>query len=312
MSTPWGGSSVWNQFGREEWAHGEAEYSWRLLDEIGTKRTWNDIANFGEHDTSALPAYGMYDIVPIEADIDALSRYDTLIFVGWNTLIDEDMEKLTEYVRRGGHLLMSMAHLNKESSRDGKRTFPDNEKLEMLFGCRFTGKTLRTNAGVKFQFDALNEKMLYPGTKNRMCDPIYSAGYVEYAEMELCGGYETAHLSESFRNEVHGIPTVIENRIGYGIATLITSVNYPGHPAFYPLYRALVREMISSSARNCGILVIASDRLRYSVYGDEANGKMYLLNTDYDLPITVKVTLPGQEQTLTLNPLELKTLSWPK
>ena len=51
--------------------------------------------------------------------------------------------------------------------------------------------------------------------------------------------------------------------------------------------------------------VIGSDRLRYAVY--EGN-KLYLLNTDYDLPITVKVFFGDREQSVTLESLELKIL----
>ena len=61
----------------------------------------------------------------------------------------------------------------------------------------------------------------------------------------------------------------------------------------------------AASARECDVKVIASNRLRYSVY---PNGKIYLLNTDCDLPITVRVVYQGKESTLTLSPLEMKTL----
>ena len=110
-------SSIFNQFNREEWGHGDAECAWRVLDSIGTKRKWADNSNYGDNDTSAYPAYGIYDIVPIEASIEALSKYDRLIFLGWNTMTDENMDKLTEYVRRGGKLLLGAAHLNYSAKR---------------------------------------------------------------------------------------------------------------------------------------------------------------------------------------------------
>lgn len=302
----WGGSSVWNQFFREEWGHGEAEHSWRLLDEVGKKRSWEDIANFGEQDLSALPAYGMYDIVPIEAPLEELSRYDYLIFVGWNSMTDENMDKLTEYVSRGGHLLMSAAHLNYQTARDGELILPSNDRLERLFGARFTGDICRTNDGVKFKYEALNDQLSYPGSKSLRCDPIYSAGYQSFARFELTDAYETAFVSGSFRNDPSDLPAVIEHRLGNGIATLVTSVNYPGYPATYPLYRAIVREMITASARACEVKVIGSDRVRYAVY--EGN-KIYLLNTDYDLPVTVKVVCGDHAQMVTLGSLELKIIA---
>ena len=298
-------SSIFNQFNREEWGHGDAEAAWRLLDVIGTKRKWADNANYGDNDISSVPAYGMYDIVPIEADVDILSQYDRLIFLGWSTMTDEDIDKLTEYVRRGGKLLLGAAHLNYSLKRTGEYIPPSNEKLEALCGCRFTGESIRTNCGSKFEFDSLDPEIMYPGTKSFICDPLYSAGYTEYMKTELTTGRVMAHASDCFWNDPPVVTTVIENKIGDGIVTFVTSKDYPGNTALYPLYSALVREFITASARSCEVKVIASDKLRYAVY----EGKMYLLNTDYDLPIVAKVIYNGKEETVTLDSLELKTLS---
>jgi len=304
-----GGSTAWNQFGREEWGYNEAEHSWRIAEEIGSGRQWHEVMNYGDIDSSSNPAYGMYDVIPVEADIEKLCRYDYLIFLGWNSMTDENMDKITEYVRRGGKLLMSVAHLNKSVVRNGDLDLPSNDKLEKLFGARYTGKLRKTNGGIKFEFNSLNEDVLYPGTKSFICDPVCSAGYVNYAEFELCGGRKTAIVSENFADDdetkAQSTAAVIENRFGNGIATLVTSTNYPGHPALYPLYRTITRELISASARTCDIKVIASDKLRYSVY--EGN-KIYLLNTDYDLPITVKIIFNGKERLETLESLELRAI----
>ena len=99
---------------------------------------------------------------------------------------------------------------------------------------------------------------------------------------------------------------MLENKIGEGVVTLVTSKNYPGNPAISPLYNAIVREMISSSARNCDVKVVASDKLRYTVYD---GNKIYLLNTDYDLPITVKIIYKVREELVTLDSLELKAIT---
>lgn len=302
----WGGSSVWSQFFREEWGHSDAEYSWRMLDEIGTKRQWNDIANYGDSDFSAYPAYGMYDIIPAESSLEAMCRYDYLIFLGWNTMTDELMDKLIRYTENGGHLLMSAAHFNYESSRDGRFAIPPEDKLKKLFGAEYDNEVISTNDGVKFKFDSLNEDISYPGSKSMRGDPIYSAGYNRYAKFSAADSNICAYVNSTFEEPADDIPAVIENKTGKGVATLVTSVNYPGHPAFYPLYRAMVREMITASSRKCDIQVLGSDRLRYSVY--EGN-KVYLLNTDYDMPITVKLIHKDKEELVTLDALELKTVN---
>ncbi len=304
----WGGSYVWDQFEDENWGHNDAEHSWRMLAEIGVKRTWEDVANFGENDLSAYPAYGMYDIIPIEADVDKLCRYDYLIFLGWNSMTDENMDKLYEYVKRGGRLLASVAHLNYSTKRSGKFIMPPADKLEKLFGVRFSGEFIKSNNGVKFNYEAVDNNLRYPGTKSLVCDPIYAGGYADYAKFEITKGNETALIADNFRKMPSIAPAVIENKVGDGIATLVASTNYPGHPALYPLYRAIVREMITASSRNADIQVLSSDRLRYAVY--EGN-KVYLLNTDYDVPITVKITLKESDKVfnVTLEPLEMKAIT---
>jgi len=301
----WGGSSLWNQFNRREWGHGEAEYSWRLPEEIGTKRVWNDIANFGEKDLSALPVFGMYDIIPAEAPKEKLLMYDYLIFLGWNSMTDEILDNLIYYVSNGGKLLMTAAHLNQNVKRDKELILSDNEKIEKLFGCRLGDKPILTNGGVKFEFSSLNS-LLYPGTKDKICDPIYSAGYISYLNCELTSGHKVAEISECFLNEKEGLPYIIENKLGNGVATLVCTSNYPGNPAVYPLYRTMVREIITQSARETDIKVTSNGALRYSVYN---NGKIYLLNTDYDFPINVRIETEKTIYDEILNPLELKSVN---
>ena len=304
----WGGfvgTAIWNQFDREEWGHGDAEFSWRMLDELGTCRKWADNSNFGANDLSAFPAYGAYDVVPLEAGLDALCKYDYLIFTGWNSMTNEDMDNLTEYVRRGGKLLMSVAHLNCNTSRDGALMLPNSEKLEALLGCRFTGKTYKTNSGTKFYRDTLNKGFLYPGAESlQFRDPIYSGGYAQYAELTLCGAKPLGLLSDSFMTigSVDNFPSVIENQIGKGTVTLVTSTNYPGNPALYPLYRMLMREFVTASARSCDIKVIAGDKLRYTVYEGD---KIYLLNTDFDNKLFVTVDYGTEKKEFLLQPGEL-------
>ncbi len=305
----WGGfgqSSVWNQFEREEWGHSDPEYSWRILGELGKKRKWADNQNFGDYDESTYPAYGTYDILPIEAPIEVMEKYDYLVFLGYNAMTDANMDKLTEYARRGGRLLLSGAHLNFSAKRHGEFIPPSNDKLEKLCGVRYLASNTRTNYGVKFSSASIDEKHSYPGTKSFVCDPLYSAGYVEYMDVEVTSGKVLARTSDAFSgigNTSH--TAIVENRVGKGFVTFVASVNYPGCPALYPLYLDLVREMVSSCARNCDIRVIAPDKLRYTVY--EGN-KMYLLNTDYDLPISAKIIHNGKEQLVTLDSLELKAI----
>ena len=304
-SGKWGRSCLWNQFYREEWGYSDAEHSWGLLDELQTKRSWTDVDNYGDHDTSGAPAYGLYDIVPIEAPAEKLFAYDYLIFLGWNTMTEENMDKLIAYVRQGGHLVMSAAHLNTQTKRDGAFEMVSDWKIEELFGCRYMGEIRRTVCGANFKYDSLDERVLYPVYHTGGCDPLYAAGYADYARFAVVDGKTIAYASDSYAEKLTDLPMVIENKIGSGVATLVTHTCYPGNPRVSRLYRAVVREMLSASARNCEVQVVCSDRVRYAVY---EGGKMYLLNTDFDLPTTVKIVYNGNEQTVTLDALELKSI----
>ena len=304
-SGKWGRACLWNQFYREEWGYNDAEHSWKMLEELRNKRAWDDLANYGEHDLSGAPGWGVYDIVPIEADVEKLCQYDWLIFLGWNTMTEENMDKLTEFVRRGGHLVMSAAHLNTQTKRDGAYKMVSPEKVEELFGCCFMGEIRRSIGGAKFKYESLDERVLYPVVGCAGSDPMYIAGYADYAHFATTDGRTIAYASQGFREAHSDLPMVIENKLGKGVATLVTHTCYPGNQAVYPLYYTILREMITASARNCPVQVVGSERIRWSYY---EGGKLYLLNTDYDMPITVKVIADGKEQTVTLESLELKAL----
>jgi hypothetical protein len=245
----------------------------------------------------------MYDVIPCEAPKETYLKYDYLIFLGWNSMTDEIYDKIYAFVENGGRLLMTAAHLNYTTRRDGERKFLDNDKMDKLFGCRWTGKTVFTNNGVKFWDESLSG-LLYPGTKDKCSDPLYSHGYLSYLECEPTTGFVVGDMNDDFMYPGSGMPFVIENKVGKGTAILFTTENYPGNPALSPMYTMAMREMMTHSARACDLKVISNGALRYAVY---EGGKMYLLNTDYDLPISVKITYGDKTETLTIEPLEMKT-----
>lgn len=98
---------------------------------------------------------------------------------------------------------------------------------------------------------------------------------------------------------------VVEYRLGAGRAVLMTSPEYPGAGANYPLYRSLVREFLAESHRECPVKVYGGDKLRFTVYEDES---IYLLNTDFDVRIRAVVESRGRQLEMILEPCELKHL----
>ncbi len=302
----WGGGYAWSQF-KDEWAYGDAEHAWKIVKEINKKRDWfePDCYERDGLDVSAGAPEGTYDVIPANSSAEAMQRYDCLIFAGWNTMTDEIYQNLVTYVKNGGKLLITAAHLNTNSARGGKPTYPNGGDVSDLLGCKLTGKTTYTGLGHRFVSESGIGNMHYPFPNLKPADPIYSCGNVRYAETEITDGTVCAMLSDSFlHNDVPLTSTVIEHKLGKGHTIFLTSETYAGNDAIYPLYRFLVRELLRAAGDTP--TVQSSSEVRYAVYEDDV---IYLLNTSYDMPAVAVIHPKGEHPvTLTLAPMELRKI----
>ena len=300
------GSSLWNQFDKPEWGYSTPEFSWRIMEDINVRRNWYDVGNYGDIDLSGAPAYGQYDVINANSPLEAYMQYDYLIFTGWNTMTKEIYDNLKAYVKQGGRLLMTAAHLNTNNSRDGKISLINGGDVSDLFGCVLDAENAyMSNGGFKF-CDSIMSDIMYP-VDSMQADPILSSGYVKYAKSELAGG-QVACLSSHYFNEAdNDKPEVamIENKLGKGYTILLTSLDYPGSGSVYPMYKTVVRELMTATHRMCDIKVYGSDRLRFAVYEGD---KVYLLNTDFDSEIIATVNKNGEEIKVNLKPCEFKAI----
>ena len=301
-----GGCFVWGQYDRKDWGYSEPEWSWRITDEVNRKSRWFDPFAFecdGKDFTGQVP-YGTYDIIPATAPHTVMSQYDTLIYAGWNTMTEEQLENLEKFVENGGTLLISAAHMNASAKRVGEFTPIRGGDISKLCGCTLTGKQISYNYGVKFRSESLVEGMQYPTTLMTFSDPKFSEGYIDYAVSKPAGGTVITTIEDSFNYvDQPGLPNIIENKLGKGNVIFMTSSCYPGRGALYPLYSMVVRALMQREVKRARVRVLGPDTLRYSVYED---GSVYLLNTDCDLEYTVKVYFDGKETSVSLSPLELK------
>lgn len=89
--------------------------------------------------------YGTIDILPIEASLNCLKKYKIALFLGWNTYNDNDFMHLREFVKQGGILVLTSAHLNSELQPNRPIQFPENDSLirELL------GEQYKTYVGKK-------------------------------------------------------------------------------------------------------------------------------------------------------------------
>lgn len=300
------GSHLWNNFSNSDWGYGGAEFTWRIMDDINLRRNWHDVNNFGANDLSGAPAYGQYDIINATSSLETLMQYDYLIFTGWNSMTKEIYDNLKAYVQGGGILLMTAAHLNTTLQRDGSIELINGGDVSDLFGCILdSDNSFMSNSGFKFS-ESIIPDVMYPADSTAF-DPLFAAGYVKYAVVGLTTGVESTILAQGFFecDETDGRTAVVENKCGKGYSILITGLDYPGSGPLYPMYKAIVRELVTSSHRACDIKAYGSDRLRFSVYD---GNKIYLLNTDFDAEINVTVECQGEKHEVKLAPCEMKSI----
>ncbi len=313
------GQYIWEQYDKKEWCMGEAEHSWNITKDLHHARSWQDVENYGDEDLSFAPAYGLYDVIPADSPVEKMKKYDTLIFAGWNTMTDEILNKLKEFVRGGGYLFMTGAHLNTNTKRDGKFIPINDGKLTDFLGFDL-GDTSDLNLGIKFCADSLKDGVKFPVAHGGYADPILAGGSFRMIEVKQTTAQETAYWHDSildrnakpsplathgraWTNEHH--PALLENKYGEGVVAVLATADYPGAGGVYPTYRAIVRELFTASHRSCDVKVISTDKLRFSVYRGESEDMICLLNTDFTNSTSLTIKAHGKEITKTLKPCEL-------
>ena len=300
------GGTLWRGHQQKEYGYGPAEFSWRILEDLQRKRRWCDVHNYGDIDLSGAPGYGLYDVIPADVGADIFAKYDYLIFVGWNSMTQEIYDNLKAYVKQGGRLFMTAAHLNTSIQRDGSISLLNGGNVSDLFGCILDAENpVCKEEGSKFCKSIVPE-FKYPTLRFECGDPYFAEGYISYAGTKLTSGVAAARLSNKFRDmDVEAMPiSLVENQYGEGYAVLMTNLEYP-YGAAVPMYTNLVREILVASHRSADIKVYGGDSLRFSVY---EGGKVYLLNTDFDNQITATIDYGTHKVKFTLEPCEFKAV----
>ena len=90
--------------------------------------------------------YGSVDVISAEKSFE---RYQTVAFLGWNTMDETLFERLKKYVYNGGTLIISYCHFNTVDRNDEPCRFIDNEKIGKLVGVEI-GREYSVNGTVKF------------------------------------------------------------------------------------------------------------------------------------------------------------------
>ena len=247
----------WNGFGNKkvmgmpQMLVGEPEESWALMKYFyplaniskaglrpGPRKTEADDQPRGYY--TGTPN-GNVDVVPIErADF---SRYQYLVFAGYNAAEAGDFDRLLEYVKKGGTLLCGWPHLSYTTNRDAIEGYRHQYLHHPLVDCLTLGHPI-------FEAHTWNGKSL------------------EIA-VNVIPGAEVLIKTDD------GLPLVYAVKQGDGEILLINSRLYPANEAIRPAYDEMIVmlhdrvEATEPNGMECGTDV------QYTVYAQEDGTRHY-------------------------------------
>ena len=259
-------TKVWGMFGPETdpWKFDTPERGWELLN-IFMPGVWlypvkQDNARIRMF-FSASPN-GQTDLVTIDGDLEKLKKYELLILPGWNSMTEENYQKLMEYVKSGGHLVLSAAQCTNHITRDFL-----SAKKDFNF---FNQGDLSGLCGIRI--DSLSSPVMKILWKNgRTCPAEGLPGLAVQVNPDA------VVLAESET----GMPVLVEYTIGTGRVWTLLAGEYWGAAAL-DNFRAQLGDTLTRMHR--GDIYISRDinDIDYHVY--ELPGgirRVVLLNTDW-------------------------------
>ena len=271
------------------WEVGDAEQTWQHFRVVHDAEPWYTPPEmyYWQKDPiqvpkQGTPPFGQVDIVPVEAPLSALKSYRCLVFLGWNTMTPDVYEKLRQYVRGGGRLLMSLPHLSTQVHRKPELALIHDGDLRDLFGVRVTGKGADVEH-VRYVPSLPAGPYFFPEAA------LYLEG-APLARVELDGAEvvaESVDLSgpNGLADAGAGQPLLVQCRLGRGFAYLLTTWCYPGPhvPAFLT---DVLRTIVNSEQ---GDIALEGQLVSYAVYDDDhcadQAAVIYVVNMSlYDQP----------------------------
>jgi len=285
----------WGQYNNgRQWESSEAERSWELFETFFRKEDLFHGNVTGSCDFSGNPPGGQIDVIPPGADF---SRYRLLFFLGLNRMDESLYNKLIEYVKNGGHLVIGLAHFDTSEIRGGQLELFRNGDLRDLSGFEVSNWHDGDVCGIKFIKQPQAGKYDLPvQTPER--DPFF-IGYVQGAGIINHVGDDLqilAGLSDSVyhsKEEITAKPILVERRLGKGAVYTITAMEHPGVNGLKKFSKCLLRAFCRNLPRQVDLL--APDTIRYAIYELEQPGdyRICVFNCNADLSGTFKVFSNG-------------------
>lgn len=289
---------VWGQRHAGAARAGTAEESWDLYRGLYQRSPWQFPYVDGCRDLSGNPPWGQADVIPVDSPLALLRRYDCLVFLGWNTITEDIHARLTRYVRAGGHLFATLAHLDTRDCRTAPMKLFRKGDLRELFGVQ-VGRLGTVDDGIKFLANPPGSAYRFP-LWTAVCDPKYDDGGFPSATLRLGSATVVAGFSDRFADTAEAVakrPALTVNRVGKGQAFLVNAAEYPGHRGLRRFSADLLTHV--AAAHQQDPLVEAVEQIRFAIYRDGELFVIYLLNTDAGCEHGVRISM-GRNRDLPL------------
>lgn len=249
----------WHAFGnRMPWGWKDraltaAENSWDLLRVFyPLSRPGEDIYLYDAPTDKPLGYYsgtplGNVDALPIESSESIFGRYRTMAFIGYNAYNKDDIDRLLEFVKRGGKLLLTLAHLTTTTEHR------DIERGDLRYDdVRFP----LINGAVTLSSTAVNGNKLSIVTN--------------------CTDGTVTHKTDD------GRPLVIEYRYGEGKITFITASAYPSDKAIRQIYEELLCSHMSDASAKENVWASCEENVEFTVFSQpDGSTHVYFLAIDW-------------------------------
>ena len=244
-----------NTAGMADGHFGDAERSWSLFDafyplaEAGKILYCHDCPTdrpVGFH--SGTPK-GQVDTIPIEAIGDRELDYKLLAFMGYNYAESRDMTALADYVRGGGRIMLTRAHLTSTTGIDAIRSY------RLRYG---------------------ETPLSFVDGEPRFIENTYNGEAVSVCENFSEDGCEVLVFTDQ------GLPLVCRYKLGKGDVILFNVNAYPAHEAIKELYREILCKESDALVDQEEIWAEAGDDVEFAVYDtDDGERHIYLLAVDW-------------------------------
>ena len=268
---------VWPIFGGvdEAWAPSDPEAGWKLLQNFLPGAL---IPNFPTESQdvrlwhSGTPL-GQFDIISSASPAESWRKYRTILFPGWNSMDAPLYRKLLAFVKSGGNLLMTASQLSTRVDREYLREMDHPEwifegEVQELFGV-----TLLKQEGLAKEVHGDEEIAQLPKL-------IRLNAKIENTSLKLTGAKVLA-------KDQRGQPVLVENRVGKGVARLLTLQAFPGTTSLQPLMAELCKSLAAEARGKIWVEDPSTDVAWY-LFQKDGRQHLWLLNTDWTTAANVK------------------------